>query len=55
MRTEGITAAVLDHLVDYQPSTLLIDEVDNIGLESTGPLRAVLNSGHRKKAAASPA
>ena len=28
--------------------TLLVDEADNLGLRDNGPLRAMLNSGHRK-------
>jgi hypothetical protein len=35
-------------LAQMQDLTLLIDEGDNLGLAANGPLRAVLNSGHRK-------
>jgi hypothetical protein len=47
-RTDGITAAAIYRLIDRGHSTLLIDEDDNLGLATNGPLRAVLNSGHRK-------
>ena len=48
LRTDGVTAAALYHLIQAQRRTLLIDEADNAALGRNGPLRAVLNSGHRK-------
>jgi uncharacterized protein DUF3631 len=47
-RTDNVTAAVIYHLLDRQPYSLLIDEGDNLGLLSNGVLRAVFNSGHRR-------
>lgn len=47
-KSDGITAASIYHLVDQEHPTLLVDEVDNLGLPSNGSLRAVLNSGHRR-------
>jgi Protein of unknown function (DUF3631) len=45
-----ITTAALYHLLDEAHPSLLIDEVDNLGLalRQNGRLRAVFNSGHRK-------
>ena len=48
LKSDHITAASLYHAVDHEHPTLLIDEADNLGLAVNGPLRAVLNSGHRK-------
>ena len=48
LKTDGITPAAIYRLVDAERRTLLVDEADNLGLDSIGPLRAVLNSGHRK-------
>jgi len=48
LKTDGITPAAIYRLVDAERRTLLVDEADNLGLGSIGPLRAVLNSGHRK-------
>ena len=47
-RTDNISPAAIYRLVDQEHCTLLVDEADNLGLTSNGPLRAVLNSGHRK-------
>lgn len=47
-RMDNATPAVIYHLVDQSRGTLLVDEADNLGLRDNGPLRAVLNSGHRK-------
>jgi hypothetical protein len=45
-----MSTALIYHVVDQSHPTLLLDEVDNIGLElrNNGKLRAVFNSGHRK-------
>jgi hypothetical protein len=48
LKSDSITAASIYHAVDRDHSTLLIDEADNLGLALNGPLRAVLNSGHRR-------
>jgi hypothetical protein len=48
VRVDDITPAAIYHLIDQQPRTLLIDEIDNAGLDRNGLLRKVLNSGHRK-------
>jgi hypothetical protein len=48
LKSDSITAASIYHAVDREHPTLLIDEADNLGLAVSGPLRAVLNSGHRK-------
>jgi hypothetical protein len=48
LKSDSITAASLYHAVDREHPTLLIDEADNLGLAVNGPLRAVLNSGHRR-------
>ena len=48
LKSDSITAASIYHAVDREHPTLLIDEADNLGLAFNGPLRAVLNSGHRK-------
>jgi Protein of unknown function (DUF3631) len=48
LKSDSITAASIYHAVDREHPTLLIDEADNLGLAVNGPLRAVLNSGHRK-------
>src|ERR1700686_4940369 len=48
LKSDSITAASIYHAVDREHPTLLIDEGDNLGLAVNGPLRAVLNSGHRK-------
>ena len=45
LKTDGITPAAIYRLVDAGRRTLLVDEADNLGLGSIGPLRAVLNSG----------
>jgi hypothetical protein len=48
-RMDNATPAVIYHLIDrLHGSTLLVDEADNLGLNTNGILRAVLNSGHRK-------
>jgi hypothetical protein len=47
-KDDGITAAAIFRLVDREHCTLLLDEADNIGLDSNGILRSVLNSGHRR-------
>jgi hypothetical protein len=47
-RADNITPAAIWWLVDQEGSALLIDEADNLDLRTNGPLRAVLNSGHRK-------
>jgi hypothetical protein len=49
-KSDAITPAAIYHLIDSKHPTLLIDEVDNIGLAfgSNGRLRAIFNSGHRK-------
>jgi hypothetical protein len=49
-KSDAITPAAIYHLIDRKHPTLLIDEVDNIGLAfaGNGRLRAVFNSGHRK-------
>jgi hypothetical protein len=48
LKSDSITAASIYHAVDREHPTLLIDEADNLGLPFNGPLRAVLNSGHRR-------
>ena len=48
LKSDSITAASIYHAADREHPTLLIDEGDNLGLAFNGPLRAVLNSGHRK-------
>ena len=48
LKSDSITAASIYHAVDREHPTLLIDEADNLGLAFNGPLRAVLNSGHRR-------
>jgi len=48
LKTDGITPAAIYRLVDAKRPTLLVDAADNLGLGSIGPLRAVLNSGHRR-------
>ena len=48
MRTDNTTAAVIYHMIDLQPYTILIDEGDNLDLKTNGALRAALNSGHLK-------
>ena len=47
---DWITTAALYHLIDEVHPSLLLDEVDNLGiaLGHHGRLRAVFNSGHRK-------
>jgi hypothetical protein len=47
---DAITTAALYRQIDETHPTLLIDEVDNLGLalQPNGRLRAVFNSGHRK-------
>ena len=48
LKSDSITAASIYHAADREHPTLLIDEGDNLGLAFNGPLRAVLNSGHRR-------
>jgi Protein of unknown function (DUF3631) len=48
LKSDSITAASIYHAVDREHPTLLLDEADNLGLAFNGPLRAVLNSGHRR-------
>jgi hypothetical protein len=48
LKSDSITAASIYHAADREHPTLVIDEGDNLGLAVNGPLRAVLNSGHRK-------
>jgi hypothetical protein len=45
---DSASAAAINHLVDRNAPTLLLDEIDNASLTSTsnGRLRAILNSGH---------
>lgn len=47
-KTDNATPAWVYHQVDRNRGTLLVDEVDNLGLSTNGVLRAVFNSGHRK-------
>jgi Protein of unknown function (DUF2786) len=47
-RSDHISPAAIWWVVDQKRPTLLLDEADNLGLMNHGPLRAVLNSGHRK-------
>jgi hypothetical protein len=49
-KSDFITPAAIYHLIDAKHATLLIDEVDNLGLPfaANGRYRAVFNSGHRK-------
>jgi Protein of unknown function (DUF3631) len=49
-KADYITPAAIYHLIDSWHPTLLLDEVDNIGLSlnASGRLRAIFNSGHRK-------
>jgi hypothetical protein len=47
-RTDNISPAAIFRLIDQGHPTLLIDEADNLGLQINGPLRSVLNLGHRK-------
>src|SRR5262245_54548546 len=47
-RTDNVTAAVIYHLLERQPYSLLVDEGDNLGLLNNSVLRAVFNSGHRR-------
>jgi hypothetical protein len=39
--------ANLYHIIDEKRPTLLLDEVDNMDLTTPGPLRSILNSGHK--------
>jgi hypothetical protein len=47
---DSITASALYHIIDESHPTVLLDEVDNLGilLQGNGKMRAVFNSGHRK-------
>jgi hypothetical protein len=47
-RTDNVTAAAIYHQLDYRQFSLLIDEVDNLGLLGNHVLRSVFNSGHRR-------
>jgi hypothetical protein len=49
-KTDAITSAAIYHLIDSDRPTLLVDEVDNLGLAlaANGKLRMVFNSGHRR-------
>jgi uncharacterized protein DUF3631 len=48
-KSDNITPAAIVRLIDERHPTLLLDEVDNLGLalKPNGRLRAVFNSGHR--------
>jgi hypothetical protein len=50
LKTDAISPAAIYHSIDNSHSTLLVDEGDNLGFEhvSSGRLRAVFNSGHRR-------
>jgi hypothetical protein len=52
-RSDNVTAAAIYHEVRYRPSTLLLDEGDNLGLLGNPALRSVFNSGHRRGGAIS--
>src|SRR4029077_8340324 len=45
---DNVTAAAIYHQLDYRQYSLLIDEVDNLGLLGNHVLRSVFNSGHRR-------
>jgi hypothetical protein len=49
-KSDNITTAAIVRMIDERHPTLLLDEVDNLGLalQPNGRLRAVFNSGHRK-------
>jgi hypothetical protein len=47
-KSDGITAAVLYHVIDKELPTLLIDEGDNVGFQFNHDRRLVINSGHKK-------
>jgi Protein of unknown function (DUF3631) len=47
-RMDGVSAAAIYRLVDREHCTLLVDEADNLGLFTDGPMRATFNSGHAK-------
>ena len=47
-KTDSVTGAAVYHAVDEQRYSLCVDEADNLGLRENGPLRALLNSGHRR-------
>jgi hypothetical protein len=46
-RVDDASAAAIYHQLARQPHTLLVDEVDNLGLLNNRVLRAIFNSGHR--------
>lgn len=46
--TSSITPAALFRVVESYAPTLLLDEVDNLGLSERPELRALLNSGHTR-------
>jgi hypothetical protein len=50
MRSDSATPAAIYRWIDSVHPTILLDEVDNLGLalRTNGELRAVLNSGHRR-------
>jgi len=42
------TTAGLYHVIDTERPTLLLDEVDNLELTTNGPMKAILNYGHKR-------
>tara|TARA_A100001015_G_scaffold255560_1_gene297084 strand:- start:857 stop:1942 length:1086 start_codon:yes stop_codon:yes gene_type:complete len=44
----SISEAAIYRILDKGFSTLLLDEVDNMGLDQRGPLLRILNAGHQK-------
>jgi hypothetical protein len=49
-KTDHTTPAVLFRIIDRENPCVLLDEVDNFGLLSNPTLRAVVASGHHRRA-----
>jgi hypothetical protein len=49
-RVDSITPAAIYHVVDREHPTLLLDEFDNMDVETNNVLRAILNGGHSQGA-----
>jgi hypothetical protein len=45
-RMDGTSPAAIYWLIEQAHPTLLVDEADNLGLLTSGALRAIMNSGH---------
>jgi hypothetical protein len=52
-RSDNVTAASIYHEIGGRERTLLIDEGDNLALQTNNVLRAVFNAGHRRGGAIS--